>query len=549
LPFLFREEGEIMNGAEIQTRFTADTTGVDKATQKVTKDFEDMQKKGELAFAGLATAVDVFTISLLKGGIQYNAQIETYMTRLETLTGSMEEANKVLDQIKQDALSTPFDVSSLTQAESLLLSTGLSADEARQDILALGDAISASGGGNAELQRMAVNLQQIKNVGKASALDIKQFAYAGIDIYGLLADSMGVTREEASKMEVTYDMLSTALGKASSEGGRYYKAMEKQSKTYAGATSNLKESIDVLKGELAEGLFEAIKDLIPVLTDMFNWLAQNKDIIIALMIPILALINAFAGLFIIKKVTIMLTAMHAVMMANPLVLITSLVIGLVTAFIYLYNKCEWFRDGVNEIFEVLKVIWQTAFDFIYNTFFAPFISQVVKIVDKILWLKDKFIEVKDKIVEKWKEITQPFEDIFDGIKESFKSVINWIIDKFNWFIYQVNKIKFPDWEWLGDLAGKGFNFKPLERLATGTNYVPQDMVAMIHEGEAVVPKKFNPYANNMSPSMVGTMTGGNNIVINVENNMEFDALGQLVNNIKTFSGGAKNDYNYGMGGR
>ena len=26
--------------------------------------------------------------------------------------------------------------------------------------------------------------------------------------------------------------------------------------------------------------------------------------------------------------------------------------------------------------------------------------------------------------------------------------------------------------------------------------------------------------------------------------MEFDALGQLVNNVKTFSGGAKNDYNY-----
>jgi hypothetical protein len=27
--------------------------------------------------------------------------------------------------------------------------------------------------------------------------------------------------------------------------------------------------------------------------------------------------------------------------------------------------------------------------------------------------------------------------------------------------------------------------------------------------------------------------------------MELDPLGQLVNNIKTFSGGAKNDYNWG----
>ena len=35
--------------------------------------------------------------------------------------------------------------------------------------------------------------------------------------------------------------------------------------------------------------------------------------------------------------------------------------------------------------------------------------------------------------------------------------------------------------------------------------------------------------------------------INVINNLETDPLGQLVNNVKTFSGGAKNDYNWGAG--
>lgn len=34
----------------------------------------------------------------------------------------------------------------------------------------------------------------------------------------------------------------------------------------------------------------------------------------------------------------------------------------------------------------------------------------------------------------------------------------------------------------------------LPKLATGTNYVPRDMVAMLHEGEAVVPKAYNPAA-------------------------------------------------------
>lgn len=37
-------------------------------------------------------------------------------------------------------------------------------------------------------------------------------------------------------------------------------------------------------------------------------------------------------------------------------------------------------------------------------------------------------------------------------------------------------------------------FAPQAALATGTNYVPEDMTARIHKGEAVIPKKYNPAA-------------------------------------------------------
>jgi hypothetical protein len=71
---------------------------------------------------------------------------------------------------------------------------------------------------------------------------------------------------------------------------------------------------------------------------------------------------------------------------------------------------------------------------------------------------------------------------------------------------------------------------------------------MIHEGEAVVPKKFNPYANGIRPQTISSMNTISPVInITLNNNMEFDPLGQLVSNIKTFSGGAKNDYNYGVG--
>lgn len=50
----------------------------------------------------------------------------------------------------------------------------------------------------------------------------------------------------------------------------------------------------------------------------------------------------------------------------------------------------------------------------------------------------------------------------------------------------------------------------------------------------------------LSPTLNRTMSSSNNVNVQVINNMETDLLGNLVNNIKTYSNGAKNDYNYGM---
>ena len=212
------------------------------------------------------------TISeVAKMGVEYNAQIETYQTALTTLTGSAEEANKIIEQVKKDAASTPFEVASLVKGNQLLISAGLSAEQARDDILALGNAISATGGGEEELSRMVINLQQIKNVGKASALDIKQFAYAGIDVYGLLADYTGKTREEVTDLEISYEDLTGALKFASQEGGKYFNAMEKQSKTFNGQLSNLKDNFMAFLGEVTIPMFTFLKDeVLPVINGILD---------------------------------------------------------------------------------------------------------------------------------------------------------------------------------------------------------------------------------------------------------------------------------------
>lgn len=223
----------------------------------------------------LASAISTLSNAALTGakqfvsmGIEYNAQIESYRVGLTNMLGDAEAANAAMQAIQEDAARTPFSVDSLTQANQLLISAGENAEYSRKVINALGDAVSATGGGNAELSRMAANLQQIANVGKASAIDVKQFAYAGINVYQVLADYTGKTVQEVQKMTVSYDLLSQALIAASEEGGRYYNAMDTQSQTMNGRVSTLKDNVSQLAGLMTGDLSSGIGIVISNLNDM-----------------------------------------------------------------------------------------------------------------------------------------------------------------------------------------------------------------------------------------------------------------------------------------
>ena len=212
--------------------------------------------------------------SVISTGVDYNSQMEQYTVAFTNMLGSADKAESALAQIKQDAAKTPFDTAGLVKANQYLISTGEDAKSARNIIMALGDAVKATGGGNDELSRMAQNLQQIKNAGKATSADIKQFAYAGIDVYGILADYTGKSTEDVQKMKISYDLLTNALLSASEEGGRYFGAMETQSQTLDGRISTLKDNATQLAGALTEGLASTEGELVNVAT---GWVQELTD--------------------------------------------------------------------------------------------------------------------------------------------------------------------------------------------------------------------------------------------------------------------------------
>lgn len=219
-------------------------------------------------FSKLGSAALSAAEGFISSGIEYNAQIEKYTTGFTNMLGSAEAAQQVMSQIQEDAAKTPFDVESLTKANQYLISAGENASYARNTIMALGDAVSATGGGNDELNRMSQNLQQIANTGKATTADIKQFAYAGIDVYGILADYTGKSTTEVQNMTISYDLLTQALQAASEEGGRYYGSMDTQSQTMNGRASTLKDNVKQLAGLMTGDLSSGVGVVISNLNDL-----------------------------------------------------------------------------------------------------------------------------------------------------------------------------------------------------------------------------------------------------------------------------------------
>lgn len=231
-----------------------------------TADF--MQK----AFLVAGTAAAGALVLVGKKAIDYATENEQQIIALITLLGDQAKAEEHIAVIRKDALKTPFNVSGLIQANQLLISAGVEASKAEKDILNLGDAISANGKGAVELDRIVVNMQQIKNVGKATAMDMKQFAFNGINMYQLLADSTKLPIDKLQEMDISYEMISAALAKAAGEGGKYHDANLRQSASLAGLKSNLEDTTQQMLITIANesGLYDGAKLFIGKLTEFVS---------------------------------------------------------------------------------------------------------------------------------------------------------------------------------------------------------------------------------------------------------------------------------------
>lgn len=547
-----------MNLGEAIVHFKGDDSQFKDTTDNIKNNLKSLTGITQIVGASMVQHLGMPMFDLYKNGVKYNAELESYSANLSTLLGGNEkEADKLLKDLKEMAKTTPYETSDLIKATQTMMSFGLSSQETQKHLKEIGDIAM---GDKQKMSSLSLAFSQMSSAGKLTGQDLLQMINAGFnplnEISKMTGKSVAELKEEMSKGAISSEMVAQAFSHATQEGGLFYKGMEKGSQTTEGKISTLKDSIKEMEGSLAEALLPVVEKVVEALTKFANWVGnlsegQKKAIltisgIILGIGGLLVIITKIIGIFqilapILATLKVGIIAINMALLSNPIALIIAGIVAFIGILVLLWNKCEGFKQFVSAIGATILGIGQSIANGI-SSFVQSVINAIQSVINFAKSIPERVLNFGKRIRDNiksgignlkdigknlisglWKGVTEKW----DKLKEKVSNFGKGIIGKFK----KVFGISSPSKEFAK--LGK-FNMMGLEKGME--DYEPKVQRAI--DGMF-----------NLNPSVTGSMSQhlSPTILVNNQISMETDPLGQVVNKIKTYSGGAKNDYNWGTG--
>lgn len=236
----------------------------------------------------------------------------------------------------------------------------------------------------------------------------------------------------------------------------------------------LKSSLEgaaIAFGELLLPLIKKITSAIQGLVDWVNNLSDRQKAIIVTIAGVLAVVGPIliiggkivklvgSVMGVIKVLKPAIAALNAVMAANPIILIITLIAGLIAALVTLYKKNETFRNFVNEAWASIKNVVSTVVNALV-TFFTETIPNALQ--SAIDWVKNFahniaifFTEtIPEKISQLFDWFTRIPENIGYALGYALGTIARWIVDAWNSISEGVPKIIESIGEFFSELPGK-----------------------------------------------------------------------------------------------
>ena len=264
-----------MAGGSVKIRIDGDSSGYESTlksvAQKTKAGLADVKAGIDMASAALTKFANV-----AKQGINYNAQIEQLQTSFEVMTGSADKAAETVRRLRTMGAETPFETADIASVTQLLMQYGFTADDALEKMSMLGDIAQ---GNKQAMVSIATGYAQMSSAGKVNLQDIKQMINGGFnplqEISERTGESMASLYDRISDGTMAISEITESMKYATSEGGKFYQSMEKQSKTLSGQLSTLKDNANELLGSITSGMSEDLaQSMLPLANEMIGKLQE-----------------------------------------------------------------------------------------------------------------------------------------------------------------------------------------------------------------------------------------------------------------------------------
>ena len=393
-----KDSMSVVNGESVNTMDTLNALAKEMGAKTAFSATECAQALNYLALAGYNTQQMCDTLPIVlnlaaAGDMELATASDMVTDAMSALGMGVDQAGKMVDQMSKTASTTNTSVSQLGEGILTIGATAKSIKGGTDELnTALG--ILANNGikgaeGGTHLRNIILSLQKPTD---AAAAIMESLGVAVYDSEGnmrslndILTD-LNISMEEMTSEEKTNaigdifnktdlasvnallantgDTWSNLQQTIADSGGAAQQMADTQLDNLNGQITILKSQIEGLLIQIGEKILPYIKKTVDGLSGVITWLSgldsatQNMIMIILLIVAAIGPLLIFIGKMasgvsaIIKVVQILIpivSSLNAVLAANPIILIIAGITALIVAIVLLYNKCEWFRDGVNAV--------------------------------------------------------------------------------------------------------------------------------------------------------------------------------------------------------
>lgn len=286
---------------EVKGQISAVSNNLGQLANRVRRAGRDMTLFLTVPIIGMGTAA-----------VKAAAETEKYQTTFENLLGSAEKAKKLMADLFKFESKTPFTIKQVMDFTQMLLNAKVPAENITRELMKIGDVAL---GDPEKMHRIIYAYSQVKNLGRLTGMELRQFTEALVPMTAALAHVTGKKISEIpgmiSKREISFDILQKALDYAAEQRQGL---LIKQSKTLVGLWSSLVSAtyrFRVALGELivkalhlkgvALALISGLNILTEILKKIPPWITTIIFLFVGLVAiagPLLWITGALAGAYI-----------------------------------------------------------------------------------------------------------------------------------------------------------------------------------------------------------------------------------------------------------